>query len=71
MMDKRCANCICLSDGFGDDERGSGWCYSNEDYRDFTDSCPFWTGSLRDEPVNEPEARLVEAVKAKDCEVED
>ena len=54
MSDKLCASCIWLSDGFGDDVRGSGWCYSAEDYRDYEDTCPEWQASLRDEPVNEP-----------------
>lgn len=40
---KHCRTCLWLSDGFGDETRGSGWCYSNEDYHDFNDSCPFWT----------------------------
>lgn len=49
-----CAFCIWLSTGFADDVRGSGWCYSNGDYRDNDDTCPFWQASLRDEPVSEP-----------------
>jgi hypothetical protein len=51
---QHCITCIWLSDGFGDDVRGSGWCYSEEEYKDFEDTCPFWQESFRAEPINEP-----------------
>lgn len=51
-QDRRCETCIWLSTGLGDDVRGAGWCYANEDYRDFDDNCPFWQISLRPEPIN-------------------
>jgi hypothetical protein len=64
---KTCENCIWLSTGFADDERGSGWCYSNEDYRDWLDTCPFWQQSLRDTPLNDPpERQLIKAVAQLD-----
>lgn len=66
-----CQFCVWLSAGFGDDERGSGYCYSNEDFRDNDDTCPFWQESLRDEPLEGPEAQLLQNVKAHDLEVED
>ena len=54
MTDKprSCGTCIWLSTGFGDDIRGSGYCYSNQDYRDNDDTCPFWQESMRAEMVN-------------------
>jgi hypothetical protein len=61
MTDNRtCGTCIWLSTGFGDDVRGSGWCYSNQDYRDNDDSCPFWLLSLRNEPLEDAPVKEVE-----------
>ena len=51
-----CKDCVWLSTGFGDDVRGSGYCYSNDEYMDDDGSCPFWQSSLRDEPLNDPSA---------------
>jgi hypothetical protein len=67
-----CGTCIWHSDGFGDDVRGSGWCYSEGDYVDVDGCCDFWQASLRDEPVNvPPERQLVENVRAGDTQIED
>ena len=66
-----CNSCIWYSDGFGDETRGSGWCYAEECYKDFDDSCSFWQESLRSEPVNLPDLQLIEAVAKLDTQVED
>ena len=60
MTTQRCEFCIWLSTGFADDVRGSGWCYSEESYKDFEDTCPFWQESLRSEPVQEPPLKAKE-----------
>ena len=70
-MSGPCGSCVWLSTGIGDDVRGSGYCYCTQDYRDNDDTCPFWQASLRDEPVNAPELRLVQNVAAQDTGVED
>jgi hypothetical protein len=69
-----CSTCIWYSTGLGDDVRGSGWCYSEECYKDEDDSCPFWDQSLRKESVDSapltPDAHLAAncAKMDKDCD---
>ena len=65
-MSRVCAGCCWLSTGFGDDVRGAGWCYSSEKYVEYEDYCDQWASSLRAEPVNKPEAALVDAVARLD-----
>lgn len=65
-----CGTCIWCSNGIHD-PAGVGYCYSDEDYHDPDETCSFWQASLRDEPVNIPEMRLVENVKVGDVDVED
>ena len=69
-MTKHCISCIWYSDGFGDDVRGSGWCYSTEIYVDQDSTCPFWEQSLRPEPLKGPDEQLLANVAALDKEVE-
>ena len=65
----RCKACIWRSDGFND-PKGSGYCYSTGDYVSDDGLCGFFQTSLRPEPVNEPEAQLIQNVRAMDTEVE-
>ena len=73
-----CHNCCWFSTGFGDDVRGSGWCYAAEVYADNYEFCPytdadgesFWQATLRSEPLIHPELKLVDAVARLDTEVE-
>jgi hypothetical protein len=66
-----CRHCIWWSTGFGDETRGSGWCYSEEVYTDPEFDCSFWQASLRDEPVLAPDDSLLRNVAVLDIGVED
>jgi len=48
-----CITCILWSSGF-DEINGPGYCYSEGDFTDPDYYCPFWTGTLRENPVNDP-----------------
>jgi len=54
-----CITCIWYSDGFGDEERGAGWCYADEFYTDADHTCPFWQKSLRNEPLLGPDGEVI------------
>ena len=57
-----CEHCVLWDDWL---ERGK--CYGDLDYHAPDDTCAFWAGSLRDEPLDDPpEKKLIKAVAQLD-----
>ena len=69
-MNKTCGHCCYKSDGVN--AATSDYCYYIDgSVTRNTPACEEWRGSLRDEPLNAPEMRLVENVAKHDKETED
>ena len=51
-MEQLCRTCVYRNDWSDPDK-----CYADLEYHDPDDTCPFWTGTLRNEPLNDPSMR--------------